>query len=232
MRAVAGWLACPRALADPGRRNQGRGFCSGWSWRRTALAPQAGTARLDSPLWTPERCPPPRPPVRLWRRCAQQQERTARWSGTAYASSRSPSGGRWPGVRPRAAAVRLLAARRRPVHPQPGPVRDRGRTSGRPGAGAVRLAARAAAALHGRLRAAPRSRLAMGLEVELMRQAALVDSTAGIVNFGLDRRWLRALFRDVSREGSWRLVGRSARSEFRHHPASLTGVFFSPGARD
>src|SRR5437764_12688528 len=47
---------------------------------------------------------------------------------------------------------------------------------------------------------APRSRLAMGLEVELMRQAALVDSTAGIVNFGLNRRWLRALFRDVSRE--------------------------------
>ena len=93
---------------------------------------------------------------------------------------------------------------------------------------AVRLAARAAAALHGRLRAAPRSRLAMGLEVELMRQADLVDTTAGIVNFGLDRRWLRALFRDVSREGSWRLVGRSARSEFRHRPASLTGVFFSP----
>src|SRR6185437_9029835 len=55
-----------------------------------------------------------------------------------------------------------------------------------------------------------------------------VDSTAGIVNFGLDRRWLRALFRDVSREGSWRLVGRSARSEFRHRPAGLTGVFFSP----
>jgi hypothetical protein len=48
---------------------------------------------------------------------------------------------------------------------------------------------------------APRSRLAMGLEAELMPQAGLVDSTAGIVNFGLDRRWLRALFRDVSREG-------------------------------
>jgi hypothetical protein len=61
---------------------------------------------------------------------------------------------------------------------------------------------------------APRSRLAMGLEVELMRQAALVDSTAGIVNFGLNRRWLRALFRDVSREGSWRLVGRSAAASF------------------
>jgi hypothetical protein len=74
----------------------------------------------------------------------------------------------------------------------------------------------------------PRSRLAMGLEVELVRQADLVDSTAGIVNFGLDRRWLRALFREVSREGFWRLVGRSARSEFRHRPASLTGVFFSP----
>ena len=44
----------------------------------------------------------------------------------------------------------------------------------------------------------------MGLEVELVRQADLVDVTAGIVNFGLDRRWLGELFRDVSRDGFWR----------------------------
>jgi hypothetical protein len=75
---------------------------------------------------------------------------------------------------------------------------------------------------------APRSRMAMGLEVELVRQADLVDVTAGIVNFGLDRRWLRALFRDVPRDGFWRLVGGSVLSELRHRPASLTGVFFSP----
>jgi len=31
----------------------------------------------------------------------------------------------------------------------------------------------------------------MGLEVELVRQSDLVDVTGGLVNFGLDRRWLR-----------------------------------------
>lgn len=73
-----------------------------------------------------------------------------------------------------------------------------------------------------------RSRMAMGLEVELVRQADLVDVTAGIVNFGLGRRWLRALFRDVPRDGFWHLVGGSVLGELRHRPASLTGVFFSP----
>jgi hypothetical protein len=68
----------------------------------------------------------------------------------------------------------------------------------------------------------------MGLEVELVRQADLVDVTAGIVNFGLDRRWLGALFRDVSRDGFWRLLGGAVLGELRHRPASLGGVFFSP----
>jgi len=48
------------------------------------------------------------------------------------------------------------------------------------------------------------------------------------VNFGLDRRWLAALFRDVSREGSWRLLGGAVLGELRHRPASLTEVFVSP----
>jgi hypothetical protein len=75
---------------------------------------------------------------------------------------------------------------------------------------------------------APRSRMAMGLEVELVRQSDLVDVTAGLVNFGLDRRWLRDLFREVPRDGLWRLIGRAVLGELRHRPASLTGVFFSP----
>jgi hypothetical protein len=75
---------------------------------------------------------------------------------------------------------------------------------------------------------ARRSRMAMGLEVELVRQADLVDVTAGIVNFGLDRRWLGALFRDVPRDGFWRLTGGAVLGELRHRPASLTGVFVSP----
>jgi HD domain len=76
---------------------------------------------------------------------------------------------------------------------------------------------------------APRSRMAMGLEVELVRRSDLVDVTAGLVNFGLDRRWLRNLFREVPRDGLWRLIGTAVITELRHRPASLAGVFFSPG---
>jgi hypothetical protein len=47
---------------------------------------------------------------------------------------------------------------------------------------------------------APRSRMAMGLEVELVRQSDLVDVTAGLVNFGLDCGWLRDLFREEAIE--------------------------------
>jgi hypothetical protein len=75
---------------------------------------------------------------------------------------------------------------------------------------------------------APRSRMAMGLEVELVRQSDLVDVSAGLVSFGLDRRWLRELFREVPREGLWRLIGSSVLNELRHRPMSLTRVFLSP----
>ena len=75
---------------------------------------------------------------------------------------------------------------------------------------------------------APRSRMAMGLEVELVRRSDLVDVTAGLVNFGLDRRWLRNLFREVSRDGLWRLIGSAVLGELRHRPATLTHVFLSP----
>jgi len=75
---------------------------------------------------------------------------------------------------------------------------------------------------------APRSRIAMGLEVELVRRSDLVDVTGGLVNFGLDRGWLRGLFRDVPRDGLWRLIGSAVLGELRHRPASLTRVFVSP----
>src|SRR5215208_3280439 len=73
---------------------------------------------------------------------------------------------------------------------------------------------------------APRSQMAIGLEVELVRQSDLVDVTAGLVNSGLDRRWLRNLFSEVPRDGLWRLIGRAVLGELRHRPASLTGVVF------
>jgi hypothetical protein len=75
---------------------------------------------------------------------------------------------------------------------------------------------------------APRSRMAMGLEVELVRRSDLVDVTAGLVNFGVDRGWLRGLFRDVPREGLWGLIGSAVLSELRHRPGTLTAVFVSP----
>jgi hypothetical protein len=49
---------------------------------------------------------------------------------------------------------------------------------------------------------APRSRMALGLEVELIRQSDLVDVTAGLVNFGLDRGWLRGLSAKSRETGS------------------------------
>src|SRR5215212_5524914 len=75
---------------------------------------------------------------------------------------------------------------------------------------------------------APRSRMAMGLEVELVRRSDLVDVTAGLVNFRLDRGWLRNLFREVPRAGLWRLIGSAIGRELRHRPASLIAVFVSP----
>jgi hypothetical protein len=75
---------------------------------------------------------------------------------------------------------------------------------------------------------APRSRMGMGLEVELIRRSDLVDVTAGLVNFGLDRRWLRNLFGEVPRDGLWRLIGSAVLGELRHRPATLTQVLLSP----
>ena len=76
---------------------------------------------------------------------------------------------------------------------------------------------------------APQSRMAMGLEVELVRRSDLVDVSAGLVNFGLDRGWLRDLFREVPQDGLWRLIGTAVLSELRRRPASLARVFFFPG---
>ena len=75
---------------------------------------------------------------------------------------------------------------------------------------------------------APRSRVSLGLEVELLRQSDLVDVSAGLVNFGIDRGWLRQLFREVPRSGFGPVLGRIAVHELRHRPASLTRVFVAP----
>jgi hypothetical protein len=71
--------------------------------------------------------------------------------------------------------------------------------------------------------------MALGLEVELVRRSDLVDVSAGLVGFGLDRAWLRELFREVPRDGLWRLIGAAVRDELRHRPQTLMAVFVRPG---
>lgn len=76
---------------------------------------------------------------------------------------------------------------------------------------------------------APTSRRSMGLEVELLRRSDLVDVTAGLVAFGLDRAWLKELNVAVPRDGFYRTIGGAVLRELRHRPLSLKGVFLTPG---
>jgi len=75
---------------------------------------------------------------------------------------------------------------------------------------------------------APRSRLSMGLEVELLRQSDLVDVSHGIVNFGIDREWLRGLFRAIPRDGFYGTIGTAVLAELRRRPTTLAAVFVAP----
>ncbi|WP_372787958.1 hypothetical protein [Paraconexibacter sp.] len=76
---------------------------------------------------------------------------------------------------------------------------------------------------------APRSVERLGPEVELLRRSDLVDVSRGLVNFGIERAWLRELFRQIPRTGIWRhMLGPATVQELRHRPRSLVGVFLAP----
>ncbi|WP_026909810.1 HD domain-containing protein [Patulibacter minatonensis] len=75
---------------------------------------------------------------------------------------------------------------------------------------------------------APRSRMAMGLEVELVRRSDLIDVSAGIVAFGLERRWIRSLFARFPRTGFYPALAGLVVEELRTRPRSLWGVFVAP----
>ncbi len=71
-----------------------------------------------------------------------------------------------------------------------------------------------------------RSQLARGGEVEALRLADLVDVSGGLLLFGLDRRWLRALNRSVPRRG---LVGELIREVgrvLRERPLTVPRIFW------
>src|ERR1700736_2537964 len=64
-----------------------------------------------------------------------------------------------------------------------------------------------------------------GAEVELLRRADLVDVSQGLVRFGLERVWLRALRRTVSPRGMLREVGRLVATAARERPLTLPAIF-------
>jgi HD domain len=76
---------------------------------------------------------------------------------------------------------------------------------------------------------AQRSRWKWGAEVELVRRADLVELSRGLISFGVDRGWLRDLFRKIPRTGLYRLIASSLLHRDGRHPANLLHIFTPPG---
>ena len=70
-----------------------------------------------------------------------------------------------------------------------------------------------------------RSQWRLGVEVELLRRADLVDVSGGLVTFGAGRRWVRSLGRRASRRGFYREIARLLAGEIRRRPGTLPRVF-------
>jgi HD domain-containing protein len=70
-----------------------------------------------------------------------------------------------------------------------------------------------------------RDRSSLGTEVELMRRADLVDVSAGLVAFGIDRWWIRGLVREVPRSGFHGFLAREIWRMARERPGSLPRIF-------
>jgi hypothetical protein len=75
---------------------------------------------------------------------------------------------------------------------------------------------------------ATRSRWDWGAEVELVRRADLTDVTRGLIRFGVDRGWLRKLFREVPRGRFYRVISAGLLHEALHHPGNLPRIFTPP----
>jgi hypothetical protein len=64
-----------------------------------------------------------------------------------------------------------------------------------------------------------------GVEVEALRIADLVDVSGGLLRFGLDREWLRALRRSVPADGLGGELAREVGRALRERPLSLPRIF-------
>jgi hypothetical protein len=70
-----------------------------------------------------------------------------------------------------------------------------------------------------------RGQLAQGAEVEALRLADRVELSGSLLSYGIDRDWLRALYRNVPRRG---LIGELAREigrALRERPLTLPQIF-------
>ena len=65
----------------------------------------------------------------------------------------------------------------------------------------------------------------LGAEVELIRRSDLVDVSGGIVNFGIDRWWLRSLARELPRRGFYRLLTREVGRMLRERPGTIPRIW-------
>ena len=73
-----------------------------------------------------------------------------------------------------------------------------------------------------------RSQRALGNEVEVLRLADLVDVSAGLIRFGLEREWLRELMRTVPRTGLAGELAREVGRALRERPLSMVKIFRRP----
>ncbi len=73
-----------------------------------------------------------------------------------------------------------------------------------------------------------RSQLARGEEVEALRRADLVELSGGWVNYGLKRRWLRALNAAVPRRGLATELAKQIGAALRERPLTLPQIFRRP----
>ena len=70
-----------------------------------------------------------------------------------------------------------------------------------------------------------RSQWAAGTEVELMRQADLIEVSCGLVDHGAGRGWLRGLWRAVPRDGIYPEVARIVGRALLERPATVPKIF-------
>ena len=71
-----------------------------------------------------------------------------------------------------------------------------------------------------------RNQRAAGAEVEAIRLADLADVSGGLLAFGLDRDWLRALRRDVPRDGMTGELAREVGRALRERPLTMPRIFW------